>query len=1187
MLLKKMAEIALRQIVSSSVRVFTTPEPSRSLPMELKNSRVRSTASHAPAVIAVMIVAVTLAITSRALATSGTWTDTTSGGLWSTMGDWSGGSIANGTDGIADFSTLNITSDDTVHLDSSRTIGQLKFGDTTPSNNWILDSNGLPNSLFLGVTSGSPTIAVSSGMATIDVGLGGTQGLTKSGVGALILGDGNTLTGSIAISAGTLALGNANALSTPSNAVSVTAGATLDLGGQTIGANTLAISGTGVGGNGALINSSATAASFAGTITVSAPLTVGGNGDITLSGSVNSNTNVLTKIGNDTLTLSGATDNNNLAVTVNAGTVVLAKTSSGVHAIGQAVLFVNGGVAQLAGTGGDQIFDSGSVTVTSGAFDTNGQSEIFATLSLQGTGIGNAGALVNSAGAGSTIQPTGGTTLTGNATIGVTQSNGGIQLANAIGGNFALTKTGPGSLLLGGTNTFSGGLTVAQGTLAIYPAPNNAGTNGVLGNNTSVTLGSSGQTGTLEFIGTSGASNMPFTLATGGTGEFQVFSGSNIQLSGAIGGSGALFLTAGGTLTLSGNNTFTGGVTIDGGTGNGGTTLQVGSAGALNASAPNAVTFGAATTTEMSAPTMTLGGFSVAVSGLNVIADNSGFVPIVQNASPTAASLTVNIAGAVNDSFDGFLSDGTGGGPLSLIKTGSGTLTLVETSGYTGATTISGGTLRLGGDGVNTLGVIASASVVDNGVLEFAIPVALLPLLRPTITATMETSAALARFIKSGSGMLTLTGNNTFTGTTTISGGTLVMAGGALTSNVLNQATFAFDGGTFGGRLTNQGTATFNADFSAGNGMENDAIAATAAGVNLTFNGAGLNNEGTLTASGGTVTVAGTANVNRGNLNLSNLNLAGATLINNGSLVFTGGLVSGVSGSLINAVGGTISGTANITTGFSNAGGTLLVGAGTINITSNFSNSGLIQLTAANADLVGGTIGNPAAGTIQGLGIIGNTIVNAGTIESTGGTLNLNGQLTNVTGGLLAVDAGSKMLVFQGLTANAGIINLTGGTFDNGGLALSNGATGQISGWGIIRTGGLTNNGSITFSGGLTTVNGPVTNENGSAITIAQNPAIFTGLVTNNGGGTFKTVSTTATFAGGFTNNGTLISDPSTLAFTSLGYRLEWQHDPKRGFERSLSGDWQPHQRQHAKQHLDRCRRQARIRRRWNAHVDC
>ena len=62
--------------------------------------------------------------------------------------------------------------------------------------------------------------------------------------------------------------------------------------------------------------------------------------------------------------------------------------------------------------------------------------------------IGGAGALVNSAAGFSALTPTNGTTLTGNATIGVTQSTGELQLNNAIGGNFALTKTGSGTLLL-------------------------------------------------------------------------------------------------------------------------------------------------------------------------------------------------------------------------------------------------------------------------------------------------------------------------------------------------------------------------------------------------------------------------------------------------------------------------------------------------------------------------------------------------------------------------------------------------------------------------------------------------------------------------------------------------------------------------------------------------------------------
>ena len=619
---------------------------------------------------------------SPALATNGTWTDTTSGGLWSATGNWLGGIVANGTDGIADFSTLNITADDTVHLDSIRTIGQLKFGDTTASNNWILDNNGLAtNVLTFAVSSGSPTITVNNETATMNLVLAGTQGFTKGGAGELLLNDADTFTGSVAINAGTLALGNASALGGTANAITVGSGATLDLGGQAIGANPLTISGTGLGGNGALINSSAAAASFAGTITAAGPFTVGGTGDITLSGSVNASDQVLTKIGNNTLTLSGTTDNNSLAVTVDSGTVVLAKTSSGspndVHAIGQDTLTVNGGTARLGGTGGDQIYDLGSVVVTSGSFDTNGRNETFATLTLQGPGIGGAGALVNSTFATSTITPTGGTTLSGNATIGVTQGTGELQLNNAIGGNFALTKTGLGTLDLEGTNTFSGGLTVQQGTLFTSLPINNASTNGALGNNSSVTLGSSGQTGTVE-VSAGGTTNMPFTLAAGGTGAFSLFLGTNLQLSGAIGGAGALLVNGSGTLTLSGNNTFTGGVTIQLGT------LRAGSATALGSTANNVSVSNDAT--------LDLAGQTVGTNPLTLVGTGVGGNGALINSSPNPASYAGNITftntnppsigGNGQITLSGSVSNTSPPNPnvFDLTKIGSNTLILSGTT---------------------------------------------------------------------------------------------------------------------------------------------------------------------------------------------------------------------------------------------------------------------------------------------------------------------------------------------------------------------------------------------------------------------------------------------------------------------------------------------------------------------------
>jgi autotransporter-associated beta strand protein len=376
---------------------------------------------------------------------------------------------------------------------------------------------------------------------------------------------------------------------------------------------------------------------------------------------------------------------------------------------------------------------------------------------------------------------------------------------------------------------------------------------------------------------------------------------------------------------------------------------------------------------------------------------------------------------------------------------------------------------------------------------------------------------------KVGLGTLTLTGPDTSTGPINVNAGTLVINGGSVAGDVVNAATFIYYGIGFGGRLTNTGTAIFNADFAPGNGMEN-AGTASANFANLTLGGAGLNNTGDLSMSGGTLTLSNAMNANSGTISLAGtarLNLTGATLTNSGMLSLEGCLVSGSGGTLTNAAGGDIFGTGVIQCAFTNSCGLLSVGNGAINVTQAFSNSGIVELTAAASALTGGAITN--TGTLQGLGNVSNAVTNGtgGTLEAMGGTLVVGGALQNQSGGLVAVDSASKLVVSGGLATNAGIINLTGGTFDNNGHPLNNASSGQISGWGIFRTGGsgLDNNGSITFSGGLTTVNGPVTNENGKTITVAYNPAIFTGLVTNAGTGTFNVLNTTVVFAGGSSGN--------------------------------------------------------------------
>src|SRR5437899_6187375 len=93
---------------------------------------------------------VVLAGAAGARATSGTWTNN-AGSVWSDPTNWLAGTVADGTDAIADFSTLDITGDRTVTLDSSRNIGSLLFGDVSGAQNWFLNASS-GNSLTLAVT---------------------------------------------------------------------------------------------------------------------------------------------------------------------------------------------------------------------------------------------------------------------------------------------------------------------------------------------------------------------------------------------------------------------------------------------------------------------------------------------------------------------------------------------------------------------------------------------------------------------------------------------------------------------------------------------------------------------------------------------------------------------------------------------------------------------------------------------------------------------------------------------------------------------------------------------------------------------------------------------------------------------------------------------------------------------------
>ncbi len=169
---------------------------------------------------------VTISVTT--VTATGTWI-TDASGFWGESNRWSGNIVATGAGQTANFSTINITANRTVTLDSSRTIGTLKYSDTSGSQSWTIAANaGFSLKLDTGSAT-SPSIVVTN-TATISAPVLGTNGFLKSGPGTLILSGDNPLSGTVYLDTGSnsnqdgivrvigpAALANASAISIRNN----------------------------------------------------------------------------------------------------------------------------------------------------------------------------------------------------------------------------------------------------------------------------------------------------------------------------------------------------------------------------------------------------------------------------------------------------------------------------------------------------------------------------------------------------------------------------------------------------------------------------------------------------------------------------------------------------------------------------------------------------------------------------------------------------------------------------------------------------------------------------------------------------------------------------------------------------------------------------------------------------------
>jgi autotransporter-associated beta strand protein len=420
-------------------------------------------------------------------AADGTWTQTTSGGLWSTSTNWSGSTIADGSGFTANFNTLDLSSDNTVKLDSDRTLTNLIFGDTTTltAAGWLLDNNGTSsNNLILAGTTPTVTVnALGTGKtATISAIIEGAEGLTKAGAGTLTLSGTNTYTGTTSINVGILAITSNEALGSTGTGngttVSDNAALRLDGTGLTV-AEPLTIRGDGSSFSGALNNAVGTN-TYSGLITVNpaggariraaASTTLNLTGGVTNAGSSGLS---LTSNGAIQITTTPLTLGANTLNVYESGTVTLGVAGStfgtvipayqGTLKAGAANVLPSASILSLGLTGG--------VNAGTGTFDLVGFGQTIGGLRTTASVTEGTRTVTNSSGTAAT--------LTVNQTSGFTYDG-------RFTGALALTKQGVGTLILSGSaaNTHTGLTTVTGGTLELNKT---AGVNTIAGDGTAGT----------------------------------------------------------------------------------------------------------------------------------------------------------------------------------------------------------------------------------------------------------------------------------------------------------------------------------------------------------------------------------------------------------------------------------------------------------------------------------------------------------------------------------------------------------------------------------------------------------------------------------------------------------------------------------------------------------------------------
>jgi len=977
-----------------------------------------------------------------------------------TLAIGSGGSLA---------PTGSVTVTGTSVFDISAFTSGLTIGDLTTNSGTNVALGA--NILTFG-TSNSTTIAGT---------IAGSGSLVKQGTGTATLSGDNTFEGGVNLSQGQISILDNHALGTGVLAMGV--GTTLSIGSLVNAVNNISLSG-------------------AVTIDVSS----GETG--TLSGIISGVGGTITKSGSNTLALSGANTYGG-GTTINSGTVALVAggslSSTGTVTVNGASIFDISGITGAESTIGSLITASPSTLNLGGktlVFGTSSNTTIGGivtgsggSLTKQGTGtvtISNAntftggvalnageilinnntalgaGALTMASGTtlsvGSLVNASNSIILNGNATIDASASFAGT-LSGVISGNVgSLTKTGASTLILTGANTYQGGTTVNAGTLTIalggslYPSGAvtiNAGTFDISGiTATGLTIGDlTTLSGTVVSLGAKG-----LTFGTS----------NSTTIAGTITGTGSLVKQGAGTSTLTGTNTFTGGLTIN--------------AGTLALAAPS----GALTSTG-----------SVVVNGTSIF-DISGVIGSGTTIGDltTALGSTLNLGGKAltfgtvdNTTLAGAIT-GSGG---SLIKNGTGTVTISNANTFTGGVSLAVGEIFIAN---NTALGIGTLSMAGSTILSIGSGISASNAITLSGAATIDVSqggiGTLSGIIggtgslsKTGTYQLDLSATNTYSGGTIIHAGTLALISGG---SLLSTGAVTVNGGIFDiSGLTGTGTAI-------GDLTTVSSTTVSLGTKSLTFGTAhDTSIAGAITGSGSLIK-QGSGVVEISNANTS---LIGPVFLNAGEIFITNNTALGTN--TLTMAGGSI---LSIGSGISAANSIVLSGAATIDVSSGGKGilsgnimggiGSLIKTGSDELDLSG--TNTFAGGTTINAGRL--ALINGGSLSSAG-AVTVNGtSFFDISGINTAGTTIGDLTTAVGTTVALGNKSLTFGTTDNTTIA------GLITGTGLgaslvkMGTGIVTISNGNSFSGGVALDAGQ--------ITIGNNTALGTGMLTMDSGTTLS-----------------------------------------------------------------------------------